>query len=107
MSQGAFETYIAVVTKKYGHFEGRADLREFWLFTVTSFCISIGCSMLDVLLNTRLVGSIYGLAVLLPTIAVAVRRLHDLNKTGWWWLLPIGPALVGVPFTTLCDEYPG
>lgn len=93
-SEGAFETYIYVLTKRYADFQGRSGIREFWLFMVTSFCISIGCGMVDVLLNTRLVGSIYGLLVLLPTLGVAVRRLHDLNKSGWWWAVPIAPAVL-------------
>jgi len=93
-TEGAFETFLAVLTKHYADFQGRSGRREFWLFMVTSFCLSIGCEFVDVLINTRYVGSIFALAMLLPTLGISVRRLHDLNKSGWWLAVPFGPALL-------------
>lgn len=49
--KGAFGTYRYVLTKRYAHFEGRADARELWLYMVTSYCITIAFGMVDVLLN--------------------------------------------------------
>jgi uncharacterized membrane protein YhaH (DUF805 family) len=87
--------YIDVL-KKYAVFSGRARRKEFWMFVLFSTIISIILSIIDRLIGTDygsgttsggILSSIYGLAVLVPTIAVAVRRLHDTNRSGWWLLL--------------------
>ena len=85
------------VLKKYAVFDGRARRKEFCMFTLFSVIISIILGILDQILSLDFGGSnmsgggwlqaIYGLAVLLPTIGVGVRRLHDTNRSGWWMLL--------------------
>jgi uncharacterized membrane protein YhaH (DUF805 family) len=82
------------VLKKYVAFDGRARRKEFWMFFLISTIISIVLSIID-----RAAGldfsngtngwlqTIYGLAVLLPTLSVGARRLHDTNRTAWWLLL--------------------
>jgi uncharacterized membrane protein YhaH (DUF805 family) len=81
------------VIKKYVEFSGRARRKEFWMFVLISAVISLVLSIIDRAIGTDsangggLLKSIYGLAVLLPSIAVAVRRLHDIGRSGWWLLL--------------------
>jgi uncharacterized membrane protein YhaH (DUF805 family) len=88
------------VIKKYVEFSGRARRKEFWMFVLINFAISVVLSIIDRVIGTDsangggLLQSIYGLAVLLPSIAVAVRRLHDTNRSGWWILIGLIP-LVG------------
>ena len=84
------------VLKQYADFNGRARRKEFWMFTLISTLISIPLSLLDKYVFGVEFGisQIYSLAILIPNIAVSVRRLHDVNKSGWmlllWFFLIIG-----------------
>lgn len=85
--------YIAVL-KKYAEFSGRARRQEFWMFVLINFAISIVLALLDTVLgDAGLLGSIYSLGVLVPSIAVGARRLHDINKSGWMQLIGIIPII--------------
>ncbi len=88
------------VLRKYAQFEGRAHRTEFWLFVLVNVAISFALSIVDYAIGTDtefggLLSSIYGLAVLLPSLAVGARRLHDIGRSGWWQLLLLIP-LVGL-----------
>jgi uncharacterized membrane protein YhaH (DUF805 family) len=90
------------VLKKYAIFEGRAGQKEYWHFSLFSFIIIIVLSVIDIATGTfnlnvglGLLSGIYTLAVLIPGIAVSVRRLHDTNRSGWWLLINAIP-LIGV-----------
>lgn len=112
--------YIDVL-KKYATFSGRARRTEFWVFVLINAIISIILSIIDGLIGMdakRSVGTmtynfsggllsgIYGLAVLLPSIAVQVRRLHDTNRSGWWILIDLVP-LVGWIILLVFNVLPG
>jgi uncharacterized membrane protein YhaH (DUF805 family) len=81
------------VLRQYVDFNGRARRTEFWMFTLFSVIISIVLGVVDYLLNTSVLGMIYSLAVLLPTLAVGARRLHDIGRSGWWQLIGIIPII--------------
>ena len=81
-----------VVFKNYVNFEGRATRPEYWWFVLAYAIVNIILSLIP-RVGTILSG-ILGLAVLIPSIGVGVRRLHDINKSGWWYLLILIP-LVG------------
>lgn len=84
------------VLKKYVTFSGRARRTEYWMFVLFSVIASIILQVLDGVLGlTPMLAGIYSLAVLLPTLAVAIRRLHDTNRSGWWLLLAFIP-LIGI-----------
>lgn len=90
------------VLKKYAVFKGRAQRQEYWYFFLFNIIISIALSMIDSALGNPgagegagLIGTIYSLAILIPSIAVGVRRLHDTGRTGWWMLIGLIP-LIGV-----------
>ena len=80
------DMFIKVVRDNYTNFEGRARRKEFWMFTLVSLVISVGTLILDASLfsDLGLVNRLYSLAILLPSIAVSIRRMHDINKSGWW-----------------------
>lgn len=88
--------------KKYATFAGRANRKEYWNFFLIYFLFSIIASVADVAIGKfdaslgfgPISGTFY-VATLLPSTAIAVRRLHDTNRTGWWMLLLIVP-LVGL-----------
>lgn len=91
---GAQVHWYVDVLKKYAMFSGRADRQEFWMFTLISFLISIVLAVVDAALGTSpLLGALYSLAVLLPSLAVGVRRLHDTDRTGWWLLIGLIPIV--------------
>jgi uncharacterized membrane protein YhaH (DUF805 family) len=102
--------------KKYAVFGGRSRRREYWYFVLFSLVVSLLLSAVDALLgtfssstNVGLLGGIYGLAIIIPSIAVSVRRLHDIDRTGWWVLISLVPVigtLVLLVFAVL-DGTPG
>ena len=81
--------WYLLVLQKYATFNGRARRSEYWYFTLFSIIVSVILTLSDVLLKTQYLDNIYSLAVLVPSIAVAVRRMHDINKSGWYCLIPI------------------
>lgn len=93
--------YIHVL-KNYAVFKGRARRQEYWYFMLVNLVISFALSMLDKALGNPgagegggVIGMVYSLAILIPSIAVGVRRLHDIGRTGWWMLISLIP-LIGV-----------
>ncbi|MFI9601406.1 DUF805 domain-containing protein [Streptomyces sp. NPDC052043] len=85
--------YVEVL-KKYAVFNGRARRQEYWMFTLFTVIISIVLAIVDAVIGTQALDWIYTVAVLLPTLAVTVRRLHDTDRSGWWVLIGLIP-LVG------------
>jgi uncharacterized membrane protein YhaH (DUF805 family) len=85
--------YIEVL-KKYTVFDGRAHRTEYWMFVLFNVIITIVLGLIDRLVGiSGVLSGIYGLAVLIPGIAVAIRRLHDTNRSGWWLLISLVPAI--------------
>jgi uncharacterized membrane protein YhaH (DUF805 family) len=105
--------YLGVL-KKYVEFNGRARRTEYWMFTLFNLIISFVLGFIDGLVGSAgehvgLLGLIYALAVLLPSIAVSARRLHDTGRSGWWLLIALVPfigAIVLLVFMLL-DSTPG
>ncbi len=82
------------VLKQYAIFSGRAGRKEFWMFVLINLVFSIAASVLDRIMGTwGIVGGIYALLVLIPALAVAVRRLHDIGKSGWMLLVGFIPII--------------
>ncbi|WP_298479390.1 DUF805 domain-containing protein [uncultured Maribacter sp.] len=80
------------VLKQYADFKGRARRKEYWMFFLFNIIISYGIMGLALGLempSLSILSSIYSLAVLVPGIAVGVRRMHDVGKSGWFLLIPI------------------
>ena len=74
--------------KKYAEFEGRARRKEYWMFILFYFIFTIAAVVLDEILGSEpVIYIVYGLVLILPYLAVTVRRLHDTNRSGWWILL--------------------
>ncbi|UTC66757.1 MULTISPECIES: DUF805 domain-containing protein [unclassified Treponema] len=86
--------YYLDVLKKYVVFEGRARRKEYWMFVLFNAVIVLIISILDFVLGTGFLGYLYGLAVFLPSLAVQIRRLHDIDKP-WYWIFISFIPLVG------------
>lgn len=84
--------YIAVL-KKYATFNGRARRQEYWMFFLFNLLFTLAAGLIDRFLGTSLIGGLYSLFILLPSVAVLVRRLHDIGRTGWWVLLSLIPVI--------------
>lgn len=82
--------------KRYADFSGRSPRAEYWWFYLAYILLSV---VLNIVANiSATLGMILGLAslvLLVPWIAVAVRRLHDIDRTGWWLLAPVVPYVIG------------
>jgi len=95
--------YYLEVLKKYAVFSGRARRKEYWMFVLFNLVIITVLILIDSLMGTfspqaglGLLSGLYSLAVLLPSIAVTVRRLHDTGRSGWWILLGLIPIIGGI-----------
>jgi uncharacterized membrane protein YhaH (DUF805 family) len=102
------EWYLSVL-KKYAEFTGRARRSEFWYFVLFNFIIAIALNIVGYIISTMALSFIYGLAVLVPGIAVSVRRLHDTGRSGWWLLLSLIPVVGTIVLIVFCveDSKPG
>ncbi len=80
--------------KKYAVFSGRARRREYWTFALLNVAIIFALDVFEWALGgPGALGALYTLAVLSPSLAVTVRRLHDTNRSGWWLLILVIPIL--------------
>lgn len=97
-----FTDSIKTCFSKYADFNGRARRSEYWWFFLFIVLGSIAASVIDDTVNL-----LFTLATLLPSLAVAARRLHDIGRSGWWLLLgfiPLIGALVLIYFMVLEGE---
>jgi uncharacterized membrane protein YhaH (DUF805 family) len=99
------------VLKKYAVFEGRARRKEYWMFFLFNMIFGMLAGILDTILGLDFssgngpIGALYGLAVLIPGIAVMVRRLHDVGRSGWFFWINLIPIIGWVWFLiVLCTE---
>ena len=81
--------YYITVLQNYANFNGRARRSEYWYFVLFNIIISIGIGFVGGFIGFTLLSTIYSVGVLVPSIAVAVRRMHDVGKSGWFILIPI------------------
>lgn len=100
--------YFLHVLKNYAVFRGRARRTEYWMFVLFQLLFSIAAAALDYFIsggkfnNDGIISGLYSLALFIPSLAVSVRRLHDVNKSGWFLLIALVP-LVGVIWLLVLD----
>ena len=110
----SFPTAVRTCLRKYAVFEGRASRSEFWFFRLFSLLFIAGTfmifAMLASLVGEEAKGLIFGLAFVicigvlaLPLVACSVRRIHDTNASGWWYLTWLIPSFGGlISFAWAC-----
>ncbi|SDB83172.1 Uncharacterized membrane protein YhaH, DUF805 family [Pelagirhabdus alkalitolerans] len=89
--------------QNYANFEGRARRMEYWMFALINAVVAL------IIGSIPFIGPIYGLLIIVPTISVTVRRLHDIGRSGWWFFInfvPIVGSLILLIMTVL-DSQPG
>lgn len=84
-----FQTAIIVCFRKYAVFTGRARRSEFWYFALFQALLSAAGSVIDVALPGDMMSNLVSIALLLPSVGVGIRRMHDIGKSGWFILIPI------------------
>ncbi|WP_432722700.1 DUF805 domain-containing protein [Jeongeupia wiesaeckerbachi] len=85
--------YLAVL-KKYAVFSGRARRKEYWMFTLFNIIAALVLGVVEALVSSNgILGGVYTIALLLPGIAVSVRRLHDTDRSAWWLLIGLVPIV--------------
>ena len=87
------------VLKKYAVFSGRARRKEYWIFVLINGIIGFVLGFIEGLvgiapgIDYSVLAGLYSLAVLIPSLAVSVRRLHDTGRSGWWLLIGFVPLI--------------
>lgn len=95
------EWYVGVL-RKYAEFNGRARRKEYWTFVLINMGISLALGAVDGVISAvvdtdvTVFGGLYGLLVLVPSVAVTVRRLHDTDRSGWWYFIVLIPIIGAV-----------
>jgi uncharacterized membrane protein YhaH (DUF805 family) len=91
--------------QNYAVFSGRATRRDYWIFQLFYFLIGLVLSMVDMEmglysweLKAGPLSGVFGAAILIPWVAIAVRRMHDSGHSGWWVLLALIPLLGTLPY---------
>ncbi|MEY3480675.1 MAG: hypothetical protein RIQ71_1450 [Verrucomicrobiota bacterium] len=101
--------------KNYATFQGRAPRKAFWMFLLFNIIAIVALTVVEGLIGLRgeggygILSGLYSLAVILPALALAVRRLHDTGRSGWWILIGLVPAIGGIILIVFyaLDSQPG
>jgi uncharacterized membrane protein YhaH (DUF805 family) len=105
-----FGEAVRVCFGKYADFTGRATRPEFWWFALFTLLVGVGASILLAIgfragagaaVFVAVVIALCYLALLLPYLAVMVRRLHDTSRSGWWWFISLIPFVGGIVLLVL------
>lgn len=98
--------YIEELFGNYAAFNGRTDCKRFWYYALFNVLVAMALALAALVINRTLFGTnanvllypaaLYVLATLLPSLAITVRRLHDVGMSGWWILLALVPVVGGL-----------
>ena len=102
--------WYLLVIQRYVEFTGRSRRQEYWMFVLFNLIIAIVLSVIENAIGLKgFFSTIYSLAVLLPSLGVSVRRLHDTNRSGWWLLIALIPLVGAIVLLVFMvqDSQPG
>ena len=85
--------YFLDAFRKYADFTGRATREQYWMYILIYVVISVVLSIIDAALATAVLSAIFSVVMLVPSISIATRRLHDTGRSGWWQLIGLIPLL--------------
>jgi uncharacterized membrane protein YhaH (DUF805 family) len=92
-----WQNFVDTLTNHYADFNGRIDRARFWYYVLVVIVLAILVGIVASV-TTRLLSSLFSLALLLPNLGMGVRRLHDIGKPWFWVLLPLVPSILAVLF---------
>jgi len=93
--------YFLEVLRKFKDFKGRASRSEYWSFFFISLFIQLALMFIEKLINFAYLSEIFAIFIILPNIAVSIRRLHDVGKSGWMLLINFIPIIGFIWFLVL------
>ena len=106
-----WQNFLECITKKFFKFSGRASRKEYWGFILVMIVVGLIFDLLQLILFNTVLGGIFGLLmslwglfIIIPHFAVAIRRLHDTNKSGWYIVLPIAVIFLGSIISFMLGE---
>jgi uncharacterized membrane protein YhaH (DUF805 family) len=102
--------YYKLAFQRFSDFTGRSRRSEYWYFVLFNMLVAIGLFVVDSLIwGYPILYFLYAIAVIVPSIAVAVRRMHDIGKSGWWLLITFVPFVGGIILLVFLatDSQPG
>jgi uncharacterized membrane protein YhaH (DUF805 family) len=102
-------SWFIEVLKKYAVFSGRARRKEYWMYTLFVVIIYAVLLGIGIAIKTPVIAILFYVAILVPSLAVGVRRLHDTGRSGWWLLFGLVPLVGGITLLvfTCTDSKPG
>ena len=98
------------VLKKYAVFSGRARRQEYWMFVLVSSAIALVLAFVDSKIGLMsetgygVLSGVYSLAIFVPALAVAIRRLHDTDRSGMWYLIAFVPIIGPIALLVFCVQ---
>ena len=101
--------FLICVRDKYTDFKGRARRKEYWMYVLVYFILNTILMLIERILGLpMLLTGILGLALFVPSLAVAIRRLHDVGKSGLWILIALVPLIgfIYLLYLTIKDGQP-
>ena len=87
---------ISTCLSKYATFTGRASRSEYWFFVLFTFIIGVAAGIISALMGSEVAGYVIQAAFWIPGLAVSIRRMHDVDKSGWFILVPIYSFILSV-----------
>lgn len=110
--------FIDCITKNYANFNGRARRQEYWMFTLFNFLLNLALTIVGMILASissslvsviNIISFVAWAALFIPSLAVAVRRLHDTDRSGWWVLIALVPLIGAIVLLVFAcsDSTPG
>lgn len=85
--------YFIGSLKNYADFSGRVSRKEYWMFILFYLIFFIATIVIDVVFGATIFSILYSLALLVPSVSIAARRLHDTGGSGWWQLITVLPIV--------------
>lgn len=98
----SFAQAASICLNKYVTFSGRARRSEYWWFVLLCVSVNLIATIVDKAAGTSIFAIVAGLGLFLPSLAVAIRRLHDTNRSGWWYMLVFVPFGAVAVLVFLC-----
>ncbi len=83
--------YFLDAFRRYADFTGRATRQQYWMYILIYVVISVVLSIIDAAMATAVLSAIFSVVMLVPSISIATRRLHDTGRSGWWQLIGLIP----------------
>ncbi len=103
-----FSVYVDVIKNNYSNCDGRVTRKEYWSFVLANVIVSFVIGVAAQFIGFPIIGSLYGLAVMMPNICLGVRRLHDTGRKGdWYWIVLTGIGAFVLIFFFCLDSQPG